>query len=101
MRGRRALFPATWSAQQKAADIAQQVEETVTGVRVVKGVGQEAREGATLEAGARRGFRRRGGAVPPVGAGGRRLLGGRLPAARMTARLNPALAALPTLGQVL
>jgi ATP-binding cassette, subfamily B, bacterial len=83
MRSRRALFPATWSAQQKAADIAQQVEETVTGVRVVKGFGQEAREVATLEAGARR------------------LFGERLRAARMTARLNPALAALPTLGQVL
>ena len=73
MRSRRALFPATWSAQQKAADIAQQVEETVTGVRVVKGFGQEAREVATLEAGARR------------------LFGERLRAARMTARLNPAL----------
>ena len=83
MRSRRALFPATWSAQQQAADIAQHVEETVTGVRVVKGFGQEAREVATLEAGARR------------------LFGDRLRAARMTARLNPALAALPTLGQVL
>ena len=77
MRSRRALFPATWSAQQKAADIAQHVEETVTGVRVVKGFGQEAREVATLEAGARR------------------LFGERLRAARMTARLNPALAGPP------
>ena len=41
---RRKLFPATWSAQQRAADIAQHVEETVTGVRVVKGFGQETRE---------------------------------------------------------
>ncbi|MBK1785756.1 ABC transporter ATP-binding protein [Prauserella cavernicola] len=41
---RRRLFPATWSAQQRAADVAQQVEETVTGVRVVKGFGQESRE---------------------------------------------------------
>ena len=73
LRSRRALFPATWSAQQQAADIAQHVEETVTGVRVVKGFGQEAREVATLEAGARR------------------LFGERLRAARMTARLNPAL----------
>src|SRR5699024_2618966 len=31
---RRKLFPATWSAQQRAADLAQHVEETVTGVRV-------------------------------------------------------------------
>ncbi|MDQ4103913.1 MAG: ABC transporter transmembrane domain-containing protein, partial [Actinomycetota bacterium] len=30
-RARRRLFPATWSAQQRAADIAAHVEETVTG----------------------------------------------------------------------
>ncbi|SDF72438.1 ABC transporter ATP-binding protein [Pseudonocardia oroxyli] len=81
-RTRRSLFPATWSAQQRAADVAQQVEETVTGVRVVKGFGQENREVATLEGLARR------------------LFGERLRAARMTARLNPVLLALPTLGQV-
>ena len=49
------LFPATWSAQQRAADIAQHVEETVTGVRVVKGFGQEDREVGTLERRGRRG----------------------------------------------
>uniref|UniRef100_UPI0015F0414C ABC transporter ATP-binding protein n=1 Tax=Pseudonocardia pini TaxID=2758030 RepID=UPI0015F0414C len=81
-RTRRSLFPATWSAQQRAADVAQQVEETVTGVRVVKGFGQEAREVGTLEGLARR------------------LFGERMRAARMTARLNPVLLALPTLGQV-
>ncbi|MEU6696632.1 ABC transporter ATP-binding protein [Pseudonocardia sp. NPDC046786] len=79
---RRALFPATWSAQQRAAEIAQQVEETVTGVRVVKGFGQEARESAELERRAHR------------------LYGERLRAAGLTARLNPALLALPGLGQV-
>ena len=42
-RTRRRLFAATWSAQQAAADVAQHVEETVTGVRVVKGFGQEKR----------------------------------------------------------
>ena len=82
VRSRRSLFPATWSAQQRAADVAQQVEETVTGVRVVKGFGQEAREVAGLEARARR------------------LYAERMRAARMTARLNPTLLALPTLGQV-
>ena len=82
VRTRRSLFPATWSAQQQAADVAQQVEETVTGVRVVKGFGQEAREVSTLEGRARR------------------LYAERMRAARMTARLNPALLALPTLGQV-
>ncbi|WP_156819842.1 ABC transporter ATP-binding protein [Pseudonocardia sp. HH130630-07] len=79
---RHRLFPATWSAQQRAAEIAQQVEETVTGVRVVKGFGQEARETAGLERRAHR------------------LYGERLRAAWLTARLNPALLALPGLGQV-
>jgi ATP-binding cassette subfamily B protein len=82
LRTRATLFPATWSAQQRAADIAQHVEETVTGVRVVKGFGQEARETATLERGASR------------------LFAERMRAARLTARLNPTLLALPTLGQV-
>ena len=82
LKSRATLFPATWSAQQRAADIAQQVEETVTGVRVVKGFGQEAREVAALERGAKR------------------LFAERLRAARMTARLNPSLLTLPTLGQV-
>ena len=82
VRSRRTLFPATWAAQQAAADVAQQVEETVTGVRVVKGFGQEARETAALEGRART------------------LFAERLRAARLTARLNPALLALPTLGQV-
>jgi ATP-binding cassette subfamily B protein len=82
VRTRRTLFPATWSAQQSAADVAQQVEETVTGVRVVKGFGQEAREVATLEGRART------------------LFAERMRAARLTARLNPVLLALPGLGQV-
>ncbi|MGE0300874.1 MAG: ABC transporter ATP-binding protein, partial [Pseudonocardia sp.] len=82
VRSRRRLFPATWSAQQRAADVAQQVEETVTGVRVVKGFGQEAREVTALEGRART------------------LYAERMRAARMTARLNPTLLALPTLGQV-
>ena len=64
IRSRRSLFPATWSAQQQAADVAQQVEETVTGVRVVKGFGQEAREVATLEGRARRLFAERMRAGP-------------------------------------
>jgi ATP-binding cassette subfamily B protein len=81
-RSRRTLFPATWSAQQRAADVAQQVEETVTGVRVVKGFGQEEREVRTLTARALRLYRER------------------LRAARLTAKLAPPLAALPSLGLV-
>jgi ATP-binding cassette subfamily B protein len=53
VRGRRVVFPATWSAQQRAAEVAQQVEETVSGVRVVKGFGQERREAARLAGAAR------------------------------------------------
>ena len=41
---RTVLFPATWAAQQSAAEVAEIVEEDVTGVRVVKGFGQEDRE---------------------------------------------------------
>ncbi|MDN5858753.1 MAG: ABC transporter ATP-binding protein/permease [Pseudonocardia sp.] len=81
-RSRIKLFPATWSAQQRAADIAQHVEETVTGVRVVKGFGQEEREVATLSRRARQ------------------LYAERMRAARLTARLNPTLMLLPMLGQV-
>ena len=81
-RARTTLFPATWSAQQRAADIAQHVEETVTGVRVVKGFGQEAREVGTL----------RGRAST--------LYAERLRAARLTAPTASIMAALPALGQV-
>ncbi|KAA5832825.1 ABC transporter ATP-binding protein [Saccharopolyspora hirsuta] len=81
-RSKKRLFPATWSAQQRAADIAQHVEETVTGVRVVKGFGQEDREVGRLETRARR------------------LFGERLRAARMTSTPAASLAALPSAGQV-
>ena len=58
-RTRRRLFAATWSAQQAAADVAQHVEETVTGVRVVKGFGQEDRAVDTLVGRCRALFSRR------------------------------------------
>jgi ATP-binding cassette subfamily B protein len=81
-RTRRTLFPATWSAQQRAADIAEHVEETVTGVRVVKGFGQEARAVARLEDRARA------------------LFAERMRSAQLNATFAPTLAALPSLGQV-
>jgi ATP-binding cassette subfamily B protein len=81
-KSRRRLFPATWSAQQRAADIAQHVEETVTGVRVVKGFGQEDRETGKLERTARR------------------LFAERMRAARLQTKPNATMAALPPLGQV-
>jgi ATP-binding cassette subfamily B protein len=81
-RSRKRLFPATWSAQQRAADVAQQVEETVTGVRVVKGFGQETREVSKLEGTARK------------------LFGERLRAAKLAAVPTATTAALPAAGQV-
>ncbi|MFD6454712.1 ABC transporter transmembrane domain-containing protein, partial [Nocardia sp. NPDC060220] len=49
LRTRPRLYAATWSAQQRAADLAEHVEQTVTGVRVVKGFGQESRMVDILE----------------------------------------------------
>src|SRR5699024_665707 len=79
---RRKLFPATWSAQQRAADLAQHVEETVTGVRVVKGFGRENAETSRL--------RRLG----------RTVFAERLRAARLSAIPTATAAALPAAGQV-
>jgi ATP-binding cassette subfamily B protein len=81
-RTRRTLFPATWSAQQRAAEIAEHVEETVTGVRVVKGFGQETSAVSRLEDRARR------------------LFAERMRSASLTATFAPTLTALPSLGQV-
>ncbi|MEU1468187.1 ABC transporter ATP-binding protein [Streptomyces sp. NPDC005761] len=82
MRSRRDLFPANWHAQQEAAEVASTVEATVTGVRVVKGFGQEQRELAGLEQRAQH------------------LFASRLRVVRFTSRYNPALQAVPALGQV-
>ena len=79
---RRRLFPATWAAQQQAGDLAGVVEAAVTGVRVVKGFGQEERELSRLQAAAAR------------------LFALRVRAVKLTARYNPALQAVPALGQV-
>ncbi|MEU7628383.1 ABC transporter ATP-binding protein [Nocardia sp. NPDC049220] len=76
------LHAATWSAQQRAADLAQHVEETVTGVRVVKGFGQEARM------------------VDLVERLGRRLFAERMRAARIDAAFAPTVAAIPQVGMV-
>ncbi|MFE3022875.1 ABC transporter ATP-binding protein [Nocardia tengchongensis] len=76
------LYAATWSAQQRAADLAQHVEETVTGVRVVKGFGQEARMVDLLEG------------------HGRELYAERMRAARIDARFSPTLASIPQAGLV-
>jgi len=83
MRSRVDLFPANWHAQEQAAIVAGGVEAAVTGVRVVKGFGQEGRELEDLEKRAGDLFR------------------SRLRVARLTSRYNPALQAVPMLGQAL
>jgi ATP-binding cassette subfamily B protein len=79
---RRKLFPATWDAQQQAGNVAGVVEGAVTGVRVVKGFGQEEQEIERVEEAS--GF----------------LYASRVRAVRLLARYNPALQAVPALGQV-
>ncbi|WP_318209920.1 MULTISPECIES: ABC transporter ATP-binding protein [unclassified Streptomyces] len=81
-RSRTRLHPATWHAQQQAAAVAGVVDGAVTGVRVVKGFGQEDQEtGKIREA-------------------GRKLFSGRLRTIRLNSRYTPALQAVPALGQV-
>ncbi|MFI6986487.1 ABC transporter ATP-binding protein [Embleya sp. NPDC050154] len=79
---RKRLFPATWQAQQDAAALAGVVDSAVTGVRVVKGFGQEEQELDRLET------------------AGRRLFASRLRSVRLNSRYTPTLAAIPALGQV-
>ncbi|MFJ8017511.1 ABC transporter ATP-binding protein [Streptomyces sp. NPDC096339] len=81
-RSRKKLFPATWWAQGQAAAVATVVDGAVTGVRVVKGFGQEEQESGKLRA------------------AGRRLFAGRMRTIRLNSRYTPALQAVPALGQV-
>ncbi|MFE2328934.1 ABC transporter ATP-binding protein [Streptomyces sp. NPDC059385] len=81
-RSRKKLFPATWWAQGQAAAVATVVDGAVTGVRVVKGFGQEQQESGKLRE------------------AGRRLFAGRMRTIRLNSRYTPALQAVPALGQV-
>ncbi|HEY8981604.1 MAG TPA: ABC transporter ATP-binding protein [Streptomyces sp.] len=81
-RSRRDLFPASWSAQQCAGEVVATAEAAVTGVRVVKGFGQEDRELSRLRDGARR------------------LFAERMRVVRLQSRWSPLLQTLPALGQV-
>ncbi|MEV0277319.1 ABC transporter ATP-binding protein [Streptomyces sp. NPDC050610] len=81
-RSRTRLFPATWYAQGQAAAVAGVVDGAVTGVRVVKGFGQEEQETGKLREVSRR------------------LFAGRLRTVRLNSRYTPALQAVPALGQV-
>ncbi|THC48161.1 ABC transporter ATP-binding protein [Streptomyces sp. A1499] len=81
-RSRSRLHPATWYAQAQAAAVAGVVDGSVSGVRVVKGFGQEDQETGKLRE------------------VGRRLFAGRLRTIRLNSRYTPALQAVPMLGQV-
>ncbi|MDX2698510.1 ABC transporter ATP-binding protein [Streptomyces ipomoeae] len=81
-RSRTKLHPATWYAQAQAAAVAGVVDGAVSGVRVVKGFGQEEQETGKLRE------------------VGRRLFAGRLRTIRFNAKYTPALQAVPALGQV-
>jgi ATP-binding cassette, subfamily B, bacterial len=82
LRLRLIVHPATWDSQQRAGVVAGVVDEAVTGVRIVKGFGQERRE-----------LRRLGSAADS-------LYGSRVRAIRLRARFTATLQALPTLAQV-
>ncbi|MDC0765494.1 ABC transporter ATP-binding protein [Streptomyces sp. HD] len=81
-RSRTKLHPATWYAQAQAAAVAGVVDGAVSGVRVVKGFGQEEQETGKLRE------------------VGRRLFAGRLRTIRFNSRYTPALQAVPAFGQV-
>jgi ATP-binding cassette subfamily B protein len=82
VRLRDTVFPASWDAQQRAAEVAGVVDEAVSGVRVVKGFGQESRE------------------VDRLAGAAEDLFASRLRALKIQARYGAALQAVPALGQV-
>src|SRR4029453_9042569 len=82
VRLRTSVFPASWDAQQKAGDVANVVEEDVTGVRVVKGFGQEQRE------------------LERLTGRSREMFASRVRLVNIQARLQPAMQTIPALGQV-
>ncbi|HET6360115.1 ABC transporter ATP-binding protein [Streptomyces sp.] len=81
-RSRVRLHPATWYAQSQAAAVAGVVDGAVSGVRVVKGFGQEDQETGKLRE------------------VGRKLFAGRLRTIKLNAKYTPALQSVPALGQV-
>ncbi|WP_019630162.1 ABC transporter ATP-binding protein [Actinomadura atramentaria] len=80
-RMRRALYPATYNEQARTAEVAEIVDQAVSGVRVVKAFGAEQREFDRLEAAAGR------------------LFGSSMRTVRIQARFQPLLSALPSFGQ--
>ena len=82
MRLRTTIFPASWDAQQRAGEVAGVVDEAVTGVRVVKGFGQEDRE------------------LQHLASVGTDLFSARVRLVKLQARYTPMLQVIPVLGQV-
>ncbi|VEH08967.1 ABC transporter ATP-binding protein [Corynebacterium kutscheri] len=80
---RKVLYAATWSAQQSLANLATHVEETITGIRIVKAFGRQDYEIANLEKLSRA------------------IYGQMLRSARLSARYQPLLQQLPTIALVL
>ncbi|MFH8927248.1 ABC transporter ATP-binding protein [Streptomyces pristinaespiralis] len=81
-RSRTRLHPATWYAQSRAAAVAGVVDGAVSGVRVVKGFGQEEQETQKLREVSRK------------------LFAGRMRTIRLNSKYTPALQSVPALGQV-
>lgn len=83
LRMREKLFPASWESQQRSADMADVVDDAVTGVRVVRAFGQEDREVARLRERALRYFR------------------SQMRVVRFSAKYGPVMGLIPQLGFVL
>ena len=81
VRSRSGVFAASWDSQQREAELTNTVEEAVTGVRVVKGFGQEDAETQRVM-----------GAV-------RSMYAGRMRAARQRASFTAVLQSVPAMGQ--
>ncbi len=79
---RKVVYPSSWDAQQRAAELATVVDEATTGVRVVKGFGQEGRELRKLTDSAVR------------------LFGARMRNARISAKRQAVMQLVPSLAQV-
>jgi ATP-binding cassette subfamily B protein len=82
LRLRRVVYPSSWDAQQRAAELATVVEEATSGVRVVKGFGQERRE------------------LDKLSRSAERLFGARMRNARISAKRQAVMQAVPSLAQV-
>jgi ATP-binding cassette subfamily B protein len=82
LRLRKTVYPSSWDAQQRAAELATVVEEATSGVRVVKGFGQESRE------------------LDKLTESGIRLFGARMRNARISAKRQAVMQTVPALAQV-